>query len=95
METENLHLLSNFNKCLELMENSFESKFSSVIGNSEALIQFRLKFDLSLSKCNLFASFKDKLIFFQLRIFLQYHTNQTKLWLFFPLPEFQYYLTYE
>ena len=36
--------LSNF---FELIENSFLSKFSSVKGNSDALIQFKLKFDFS------------------------------------------------
>ena len=38
-------------------------KFSSVKGNSDALIQFKLKTDFSDSKCNLLSPSLEKLIF--------------------------------
>ena len=52
------------------MENSFLLKSSSVKGNSDALIQFKLKSDLSDSKCILFSPTLEKLIFFPEENFL-------------------------
>ena len=42
-----MHLFNNLSNFFELITNSFSLKFSSVIGNSEALRQFKLKEDLS------------------------------------------------
>ena len=56
METENLHLLRSFKRLLELIINSLSLKFSSVNGNSDELIQFKLKIDFSDSSCNLLTS---------------------------------------
>ena len=64
METENLHLFKSFKSCFDFKENSFWLKFSSVKGNSAALIQFKLKTDFSDSKRSLFSPIFEKFIFF-------------------------------
>ena len=54
--------MSSFKRSFDLRVNSFSLKFSSVKGNSDGLIQLRLKIDFSDSNWSLLLSDSDKFI---------------------------------
>ena len=63
-------MFKSFNKSFEFIVNSFSLKFSSVIGNSDALIEFKLNRDLFDSSCNLLSPVFSKFIWLPEGIFL-------------------------
>jgi len=65
-----LQTYETFISILEFIKNSFWLKFSSVKGNSDGLIQFRLNTEFSDSKFSLASPTSENVIFFPVDIFL-------------------------